>query len=202
MSIISACPLQLRARKRLKCGAFTKRIMSHNPPVTDLSTAPLAIRTPFIQPSDCKTQWMTTTGIVSVTYGDAVTMPIMISDPAATCYPSGWDEFPSESRLNFKPGVCPEGWVYLDMAEDGSPRASTAFCCNRCAPEFFSPGGPARILRPICLPTPASLMIAALTAAFMLQRLHILRGLHFVLPHVASQQSMWEVCPEYRRRRG
>ncbi|KAF6781830.1 hypothetical protein CMUS01_16751, partial [Colletotrichum musicola] len=55
---------------------------------------------------------------------------IILSAPAASCNPSGWDCFSHESRLRFSPGVCPKGWIYHDMAEDGLTGASTAFCCQ------------------------------------------------------------------------
>ncbi|KAG8163825.1 hypothetical protein KVR01_005743 [Diaporthe batatas] len=119
--------------------------MPHNPPVSDdpefdapfptstgttpTSTGPLAIRTSFIQPSDCKTQWKTT-AVPSLGGGSTVMSTIMISEPAATCYPSGWDDITPESRLHFSPGVCPKGWVYHAMQEDTSLAVSTAFCCQ------------------------------------------------------------------------
>ncbi|KAJ0124419.1 uncharacterized protein J7T55_005757 [Diaporthe amygdali] len=104
--------------------------LSTTEPITATSTGPIAIRTPFVQPQDCKTQWKTTTVPASVVSGTTIMTPILISEPAATCYPSRWDEVTPESRLSFSPGVCPEGWVYNAMAEDGSSAASTAFCCN------------------------------------------------------------------------
>lgn len=84
-----------------------------------------------MQPSDCKTQWKTTAVSASAVNGTTFRTPAMISEPAATCYPSGWDEASPKSRLSFSPGVCPQGWVYNAMAESGSQVESTAFCCPR-----------------------------------------------------------------------
>ncbi|WQF90323.1 hypothetical protein CDEST_15337 [Colletotrichum destructivum] len=94
------------------------------------ATALLALTTPFVPPSDCETQWKTTSGPLTTVSGTTVMIPVMINDPAASCYPSGWDNVTPESRLSFKPGVCPDGWTYNRMAEAGSPEASTAYCCN------------------------------------------------------------------------
>ncbi|KAK1954547.1 hypothetical protein LY78DRAFT_594003 [Colletotrichum sublineola] len=94
------------------------------------ATSLLSITSPWVQPSDCETHWSTTTwqstGAI-ITSSQAFT----VSTPVASCNPPGWDRFGPESRLSFSPGVCPKGWVYNGMAEDGSPAASTAFCCQR-----------------------------------------------------------------------
>ncbi|KZL68951.1 hypothetical protein CI238_09517 [Colletotrichum incanum] len=94
------------------------------------ATSLLSIITPWVQPPDCETQWSTTT--VSWTIESTATFqPIAVSNPAASCNPSGWDRFGPQSRLSFSPGVCPTGWEYHGMAEAGSPAASTALCCQR-----------------------------------------------------------------------
>lgn len=145
--------------------------LSTTEPVTATSTGQLAISTPFVQPSDCKTQWKTTTVRASVVSGTTVMTSVMVSEPAATCYPPGWDGVTPESRLSFSPGVCPEGWVYYAMAEDDSPAASTAFCCNRFVQAFFLPPPP--IFHPICLRKLAFQILQSLTAVITLQRLLI-----------------------------
>lgn len=147
--------------------------LSTTEPITATSTGSIAIRTPFVQPPDCKTQWKTTTVPASVVSGTTIMTPILISEPAATCYPSRWDEVTPESRLSFSPGVCPEGWVYNAMAEDGSSAASTAFCCNRFAWAVFFPLRFPPLIHPFCLREVASQMIQSLTAVIMLQRLLI-----------------------------
>lgn len=118
--------------------------MSHGTtkPVYPTSTGLLAIRTPFVQPSDCNTQWKTTSISASAVNGTTFRTPAMISEPAATCYPSGWDEATPKSQLSFSPGVCPEGWVYNAMAESGFQVESTAFCCQRFGRAHFFPFSP------------------------------------------------------------
>ncbi|KAF6793051.1 hypothetical protein CSOJ01_14020 [Colletotrichum sojae] len=97
---------------------------------TATATSLLSITAPWVQPSDCETQWLTTTTSWTM-YGPSVeAQAIILSAPAASCNPPGWDRFGPESRLRFSPGVCPKGWIYHDMAEDGSTGASTAFCCQ------------------------------------------------------------------------
>ncbi|KAF4870843.1 hypothetical protein CGCSCA1_v010105 [Colletotrichum siamense] len=94
------------------------------------ATAPLTVTTPFVAPSDCSTQWKTTNVPVPMSSGAALMTPILVYDPSASCYPSGpFDQAP-EYRLNFRPGVCPDGWIYHNMAA-ASSGASTAYCCDR-----------------------------------------------------------------------
>lgn len=95
------------------------------------ATALLAITTPFVQPTDCNTQWKTASESLRVLDGTTLRTLLVVSEPAATCYPSGWDDVPPESHLSFSPGVCPEGWTYNQMGENGSQAATTAFCCDR-----------------------------------------------------------------------
>lgn len=95
------------------------------------ATALLSITTPFVQPPDCKTQWRTASTLSSLFDGTMQTTLVKVSEPASTCYPSGWDDVAPESRLRFGPGVCPEGWTYNRMAENGSRAATTAFCCDK-----------------------------------------------------------------------
>lgn len=94
-------------------------------------TALLSITTPFVQPTDCETQWRTASASSRTFRGTALMTLLMVSDPAASCYPSGWDDFASNDRLRFMPGVCPHGWTYNQMGENGSREATTAFCCDR-----------------------------------------------------------------------
>lgn len=166
------------------CPKNTKRCVSSNETlimslrttesITAISTGLLAIRTPFVQPSDCETQWRTSIVPDSVVSGTTRMSPIMISDPAATCYPSGWGHVIPESRLSFSPGVCPEGWVYNAMAEN-TFAVSTAFCCNRSASTIFSLPVPLPnpMFRPLYLHKLASQIVQSLTTIIMLQRLLI-----------------------------
>ncbi|KAL0935687.1 uncharacterized protein CTRU02_210278 [Colletotrichum truncatum] len=98
--------------------------------ITTTAAALLAITTPFVQPPACDS-WRTTTvraRPLTLVNGTTLSIPVVVSEPASSCYPSGWKQFPRESRLHFNPGVCPEGWTYFDMAE--AALYSTAFCCN------------------------------------------------------------------------
>lgn len=105
------------------------------------ATALLSITTPFVQPPDCKTQWRTASTLSSLFDGTMQTTLVKVSEPASTCYPSGWDAVATESRLKFSPGVCPEGWTYNQMAENGSRAATTAFCCDKFVIRRVSVGG-------------------------------------------------------------
>ncbi|KAF3799804.1 hypothetical protein GCG54_00009993 [Colletotrichum gloeosporioides] len=93
-------------------------------------TLPLTITTPFVAPSDCSTQWRTTSVHLPVTSGTSLKTPILVYEPSTSCYPSGSFDLAPENRLNFRPGVCPDGWVYHNMAV-ASSGASTAYCCDR-----------------------------------------------------------------------
>ncbi|OLN81179.1 hypothetical protein CCHL11_10359 [Colletotrichum chlorophyti] len=94
------------------------------------STKLLTITTPWIEPSDCSTQWTTSTSFQKKYGGTTVTQAWTISNPAASCYPPGWDDEVPERRLNFRPGVCPEGWNYQGLGEQIPLVASTAYCCQ------------------------------------------------------------------------
>ncbi|KXH64863.1 hypothetical protein CSAL01_11233 [Colletotrichum salicis] len=95
------------------------------------STKLLTITTPWIEPSDCSTQWTTSTSLQKKYGGTTVTQAWTISNPAASCYPPRWDDEVPERRLNFRPGVCPEGWNYQGLGEQIPLVASTAYCCQR-----------------------------------------------------------------------
>lgn len=60
-------------------------------------------------------------------------MPVLVSDPIVSCYPSGWDDTQAKNRFSFRPAVCPTGWIYWDIGRvaDSSEIASTAYCCER-----------------------------------------------------------------------
>ncbi|KAF5494359.1 hypothetical protein CGCS363_v009220 [Colletotrichum siamense] len=94
------------------------------------ATTPLTVTAPFVAPSDCSTQWKTTNVPVPVSSGTTLMTPILVYDPSASCYPSGSFDRAPENRLNFRPGVCPDGWIYHNMAV-ASSGASTAYCCDR-----------------------------------------------------------------------
>ncbi|KAK1714215.1 hypothetical protein BDP67DRAFT_513571 [Colletotrichum lupini] len=101
------------------------------------TTENLAITTPFVQPPDCSNQWTTTKtshrSLVSISgsevYRDVISK-VSVSAPSSSCYPSGWDRVAEYSRLNFSPGVCPEGWTYYSMAHTYNEGPTSAYCCN------------------------------------------------------------------------
>ncbi|KAF0332008.1 hypothetical protein GQ607_000024 [Colletotrichum asianum] len=109
----------------------TTTTTTSNATTTATSISLLTITTPWVEPSDCASQWTTSTVSYEMYGGTTVTQEYTISNPAATCYPSGWDGFAPEHRLRFRPGVCPDGWVYNDMAEPITRVVSTAHCCQR-----------------------------------------------------------------------
>ncbi|KAK2775159.1 TTL domain-containing protein [Colletotrichum kahawae] len=101
-----------------------------NATTTASSISLLTITTPWVEPSDCSSQWTTSYVSYEMYGGTTVTLKFTVSNPAASCYPSGWDGFGPEHRLRFSPGVCPDGWVYSHMAEPTTLVASTAHCCQ------------------------------------------------------------------------
>ncbi|KAK1635511.1 hypothetical protein BDP81DRAFT_273348, partial [Colletotrichum phormii] len=58
---------------------------------------------------------------------------VSVSAPPSSCYPSGWDRIKGISRLNFSPGVCPEGWTtrWDSMAHTHTLGPTSAYCCDR-----------------------------------------------------------------------
>lgn len=116
-------------------------ILSSSETATDTATAAatptqlLALTTPFKQPRGCDSHWERT-GILS-TEGDTSTVPVLLSKAVPSCYPSGWGDVVPESRWHFNPAVCPSGWTYYNMGEDGVKGHSTAFCCNRSASNYL-----------------------------------------------------------------
>ncbi|KAH9236404.1 hypothetical protein K456DRAFT_1761013 [Colletotrichum gloeosporioides 23] len=94
------------------------------------ATMPLTVTTPFVAPSDCSTQWKITNVPVPMSSGTTLMTPVLVYDPSASCYPSGSFDRAPETRLNFRPGLCPDGWIYHNMAV-ASSGASTAYCCDR-----------------------------------------------------------------------
>ncbi|WQF78889.1 hypothetical protein CDEST_03903 [Colletotrichum destructivum] len=98
---------------------------------TVTGAALLAIITPFVQPPDCTSYWGTTSVRSTVINGTTRMVRVVVSDSAASCYPPGWTgDKTTPGMPSFSPGVCPDGWVYWDMAEASYTAASTAFCCD------------------------------------------------------------------------
>lgn len=114
-------------------------------PLAASSTTLPSITTPFVQPPDCKGQWETATVSSGRLHGRIVYDTVVVSLPAESCYPSGWEGVVSDIPLRFRPGVCPDGWTYQQMGEDTWSTATithrsmgedmqldtTAFCCDR-----------------------------------------------------------------------
>lgn len=101
-------------------------------PTTVTGAALLAITTPFVQPPDCTSYWGTTSLRSNVINGTIRMTRVIVSESAASCYPPGWTgDKTTPGKPSFSPGVCPDGWVYWDMAKASSAAASTAFCCDR-----------------------------------------------------------------------
>ncbi|KAH6952206.1 hypothetical protein DER45DRAFT_636509 [Fusarium avenaceum] len=97
--------------------------------VTATAAALLALTTPFQQQTGCNSHFTTTSFISSDNTRTTYTIPLVISEQVNSCYPSGWDSVVPESRLCFSPAVCPSGWTYYEMEENGE-MASTAYCCD------------------------------------------------------------------------
>lgn len=81
--------------------------------------APLT--TPFVRPPSCGSGRFTT-----ITSVDSYAT-LIASDPNldSSCMPKGWD---NASRIEFKPGVCPEGWTMYNLYPQG---LTTGTCCSR-----------------------------------------------------------------------
>lgn len=124
----SKVPILSRASSLSQCRAMTP---STKASIATSVTALLSITTPFVQPTDCETQWRTASASSRTFRGTTLMTLLMVSDPAASCYPSGWDDAAPDDRLRFMPGVCPDGWTYNQMGENGSRDATTAFCCDK-----------------------------------------------------------------------
>lgn len=104
--------------------------------VSTTAAALLALTTPFQQQTGCNSHFTTTSFVSTDHYGTTYTVPLVISEQVNSCYPSGWDSAVLESRLCFSPAVCPSGWTYYEMEENGE-MASTAYCCDRLVCTFL-----------------------------------------------------------------
>ncbi|POR39607.1 hypothetical protein TPAR_00203 [Tolypocladium paradoxum] len=111
----------------------SSRMSSSSPPSSAGATATvrklLALTTPFVQPSGCS-QWTPTSVDTSTFTGSKAIAAVLMSSQDPSCYPSGWADVVPVHRFSFSPGVCPSGWVYHSMAEEGVKRTSTANCCE------------------------------------------------------------------------
>ncbi|EEU47095.1 uncharacterized protein NECHADRAFT_36784 [Fusarium vanettenii 77-13-4] len=98
---------------------------------TATATGRINLASPYEPPRSCQSNWSQTSVIWTEDWSS--TVPVLVSDPIASCYPSGWDDTQAKNRFSFRPAVCPTGWTYWDMGRvaDSSEIASTAYCCER-----------------------------------------------------------------------
>lgn len=124
-------------------------------------TAFLALTTPFVPPQSCKHGYEIITDTISSS--DNV---FLVSDPAnpdyTSCQPH---QYRSESSHSYSPGVCPDSWIYINMAThdiittkvSGSSIVpltriiSTAHCCLPRYTVVIETTGPLASLGPFCL---------------------------------------------------
>ncbi|KAI8678905.1 hypothetical protein NCS55_00613000 [Fusarium keratoplasticum] len=97
---------------------------------TATATDRINLATPYEPPRGCQSSWSQTS--VIWTEDGSSTVPVLVSDPIVSCYPSGWDDTQAKNRFSFRPAVCPTGWIYWDIGRvaDSSEIASTAYCCE------------------------------------------------------------------------
>lgn len=79
------------------------------------------LTTPFVRPPSYGSgQFITTTSL-----GFYATL--IASNPKldSSCMPSGWDD---TSNIEFRPGVCPDGWTMYDIIPKG---LTTGTCCSK-----------------------------------------------------------------------